>query len=119
MPARTQFLTSAACCLCPHPIFVAPLSPIPKLASAAAACQSTSVTGKPAYPADTRAPNFVLNDRPMAAWPSRGCDHLCPLTLYQDALCVVFAQTAENPEWAEKTRNVYRSASRLGLRVGG
>jgi hypothetical protein len=34
-PARTQFLTSAAYSLCPHPIFVALLSPIPKLAFAA------------------------------------------------------------------------------------
>jgi len=34
-PARTQSLTSAAYSLCPHPNSFAPLSPIPKLASAA------------------------------------------------------------------------------------
>jgi len=34
-PVRTQCLTSAALCLCPHPNSVSLLSPIPKLASAA------------------------------------------------------------------------------------
>ena len=58
------------------------------------ACQSTSVTRKPAYPVDTRALELRDNVRSEAAWPSPRWN-IVPFDSYQDAPCVVFAQIAE------------------------
>jgi len=116
-PARTQCLTSAAYCLCPHPISLAPLSPIPKLASALAACQSTSVNRKSAYPTDPRTLKTAPFFRPKAAWLSDGLRYpVCPLTRIQDAPNC-FRPILGKSDGAEKTRNDYRSASRLYLQV--
>ena len=80
------------------------------------ASHSPPSTRKPAYPVDIKALNYALILAPSAC-PSLWPEHYVPFASYQDALIIVLAQTAINPAWAEKTRNVYRSASRFPLQV--
>ena len=81
-PVRTQCLTSAARCLCPHPNSLALLSPIPKLASAARPPATRhSSTGNPPIPLTLRHLNLARCPPPGVLGSAPACGRLRALPL--------------------------------------
>ena len=122
-PARTQCLTSAADCLCSHPNFCCTALADPKARFCRSLASQSTIRHRETrlIPLTLKALNTrMLMPAARAAWLSSGPLKSVPLRLVRSRRAVQFPpHPLKYPEWAEKTRNDYRSASRLGLASPG
>src|SRR5271166_2293389 len=107
-------------CLSPVPLseFSCPALADPKARFCRSlASHSPFVKEKSAYPLDPKALKFAVCPPPECLALPQPADACVPLPLIPRRATQIFAHSMEIPEWAKKTRNEHRSASRLALQV--